>query len=118
MGTSIRTRLISTIGFLLFFAGSHILTYAATRQRTTSHVLREAERSVQARLTKLNYWETIQKADGTFRLTISMAGGMYYWWNDAIPYFGIGTFLTAGGLAIYAHGRWPGRIQGSNMLTR
>jgi len=31
---------------------------------------------------------------------ISLAGGMYYWWNRALPYHGIGILLIAIGILL------------------
>jgi len=38
--------------------------------------------------------------DVQLQLAIPMAGGMYYWWNDSLPFWGIGVLLTLTGLLV------------------
>jgi hypothetical protein len=42
-------------------------------------------------------YEQVYPAD---RLAISQAGGMYYWWNDGLPFWAAAVVLTASGVLI------------------
>jgi hypothetical protein len=41
-----------------------------------------------------------QNPERQIQMAISMAGGMYYWWNDALIYWGAAVLLTLSGLAV------------------
>lgn len=84
------------IALLLLLAGTNVFTYATTRYWTTDHVLsRAAERvlDVQQRQRE-GRLPPHQPPEQAVRLAISMAGGMYHWWNDGLPFWGLGAVLT------------------------
>ena len=95
-----RTRNLAAL--VLMLGGTNILTFASTRYWTTEHVLTSAQERMNSTLKKDGIYEQVYEADsfGHLAPAIHNAGGMYYWWNDAIPYWAFGFILTFSGLAV------------------
>jgi hypothetical protein len=109
-------RLVSTC---LLIVGACIATYAWTRQWTTQVVLERAESQTQVFLEERNLVygdrntgvempEEAYLASRKLLGPIGMAGGMHYWWNDALPCMGGGALLVAvGALLPFVERRRP-----------
>ena len=89
------------IAFVLLLTGSNLFTFATTRYLTTKDVLTTAEERMNAALKKEGLYEQVYPSDRSRRvqlsLAISQAGGMYYWWNDGLLYWGVGGVLIITG---------------------
>jgi len=103
------------ISILFLVAGVALVTYATTRYWTTAHVSDRAVRIVEAFLVKhslyidLNRPESANSIDPNQTVEsrsmlgrIRAAGGMYHWWNDGLPYWGLGAFLISVGCLLPA----------------
>ena len=95
----------------LLVAGTAVFTYATTRTWTTELVLTRAGQRVSAYLEAHDLLGGRSNADVSVDEnthlesrqllgSVYLAGGMYYWWNDAIPYWGLGTLLFATGWVV------------------
>ena len=104
-----RSQFLFSLIFML--AGAVLFTYASTRTWTTEKVLTRAKANVQSCLEGNGVYPSLrhprEDADPNavveFRKVlgcVTEAGGMYYWWNDAIPYWGWGAFLFAAGVVV------------------
>ncbi|HRX84762.1 MAG TPA: hypothetical protein P5572_07070 [Phycisphaerae bacterium] len=95
---------------LLLVAGTNICTYAYTRYVTTRVVVTAALDRTKIFLEDEGYYPHDQ-AGG--RVTekqfvaakqllsgLSLAGGLCYWWNDSLPYHGLGILMTATGVLL------------------
>jgi hypothetical protein len=89
-------------------AGTAVFTYATTRTWTTELVLQHAGGRVAEYLESHNLLrgptnrdvpiaEDVQLESRALVGIVHGVGGMYYWWNDAIPYWGAGLLLFAVG---------------------
>ncbi len=98
-----------SVAFLLI--GTVVFTYAATRTWTTRHVLTKAGDQVSMFLESKKLYpgvsnrevdidEITQLESKRLLGDIWDAGGRYFWWNDAIPYWGIGAILVSLGAVI------------------
>lgn len=95
----------SLIAVLLLLVGTNLFVYATTRQWTTKHVLTNAKTRLETAMRDVGLYDQVFPADdsqkrSTASIAIALAGGRYYWWNDAIPYWAFGGFLTVSGLAV------------------
>jgi hypothetical protein len=92
------------IAILLLLLGTNLMTFAATRYWTTSSVLTAAQKRMDAALKKEGLYEQVYPSDRprsvALILAIPDAGGMYYWWNEALVYFAVGVVVSASGLAV------------------
>jgi hypothetical protein len=91
------------VGLVLVLVGTNLFTFATTRYQTTRDVLTAAKERVTATLRKEGYYDTPTPADPhgvKINLAISQAGGMYYWWNDGLVYWGAAVVLTLSGFAV------------------
>jgi hypothetical protein len=99
------------LSIAMLLAGTMVGTYAYTRYSTTSAVLTTAGASAGAFLQEEGYFpgEDESKpfpAEDKFSrgrmliLQISLAGGMYYGWNELLPYYGITVFLLVTGVLL------------------
>ena len=92
------------IGLLLILLGTNVFTYATTRYTTTKRVLTRARERMDAALKTEGLYEQVYPSDRRrsvpLVLAIPHAGGMYYWWNDALLYWGTGGLLTITGLLV------------------
>lgn len=102
------------VSVLFLLAGTNVLTYAITRYWTTKRVLTEAENRASVFLQdhELMYGERNVddqdliipvEADVECRRLMGQlhgAGGMYYWYNDALPHYGAGIILFAVGVVL------------------
>ena len=95
----------------LLVVGACIGTYAWARQATTRLVLERAESRTRTFLEEHNLIygdhnadieipEDTYLASRTLLGQIGTAGGMHYWWNDALPYFGAGVLLFCAGVLL------------------
>jgi hypothetical protein len=108
---------------LLLLAGTNLCTYAYTRYATTLTVLTKARASTEGFLREQGY---LPGPDGNGRtrsddeyvsamtliVRVISAGGMLYWWNDSLPYYGLGILLTAVGILLPFVRRKAGGKQG------
>jgi hypothetical protein len=92
------------IGFLLILIGTNTFCFATTRYWTTRYVVTRAQERLDVALKKEGLWEQVHPVDGpskvSLMLAISLAGGMYYWWNEGLIYWGAGFVLTAAGVLV------------------
>jgi len=113
------------LSVLLILIGSNICTYAATRYITTRDTLTTARGKVETFLRTSGVLPAIDDApmiDPTDlaaagkRLVgdVALAGGMYHWWNDSLPYYGIGIVLCVAGVLTWNLNSRPGG-RGSSM---
>lgn len=104
--SQVRPRFRFLLAGLLGLCGTNIITYAATRTFTTSDVLERAKLATTVFLEQEEYFpapgrgtpsaERVIKGKELFHDVVE-AGGMYYWSNDALPYYGVGVlFIIAG----------------------
>ena len=93
------------LAFILVLLGTNVFTFATARYWTTRHVLTRAHESVVAVLDKQRAGELRpgQTPEMQIQRAVSMAGGMYYWWNDGLAYWGVGAIFTLSGLAVMAY---------------
>ena len=92
------------IGLVLVLLGTDLFTYATSRYMTTKYVLTRARERMEAALKKEELYEQVYRTDqpriGPISLAISQAGGMYYWWNDGLVFWGAAVLLTATGILV------------------
>lgn len=90
------------IALILVLVGTNLFTYATSRYWTTKHVLTRALERVSAVTEQQRSGEAHpgQSPELQIRRAISGAGGMYYWWNDGLFYWGAAVVLTLSGLAV------------------
>ena len=92
------------IALVLVIAGTNLFTFATTRYLTTKHVLTRAQERMDAALKKEGLYEQVHPDDRPrsvgIELAIKLAGGMYYWFNDALIFWGAAGLLTLSGLAV------------------
>jgi len=97
------------IGLFLVIIGTNLFTFSIARYWTTQHVLTRAQERLDEVLRKDGLYDQIyfvpehgkipsQVVD--IPLAIRNAGGMYYWWNDAIGYWFFGVLLVPFGIGI------------------
>lgn len=90
------------IALILVLVGTNLFTFATSRYWTTKHVLTRARERVIKVMEQQRSGETRpgQSLELQIQRAISMAGGMYYWWNDGLIYWGAAVLLTLSGLAV------------------
>lgn len=92
------------IALALVLIGTNLFTFATTRYWTTKHVLTQAQDNLDAALKKEGLYDKIYPPDHPRNVAIMWAighsGGMYYWWNDGLIYWGAAVVLTLSGLAV------------------
>ena len=103
-------RIKRLLALALLLIGTNIFTYAYTRYRTTERVasknISTAKRFLEEQAfvpRGRNAQEANpekQRAANDLILRISVSGGMYYWHNDALPYYGASILLVATGLML------------------
>lgn len=88
------------VALVLVLVGSNLFTYATTRYWTTRHVLSQARERVVAVQERQRAGEQRpgQTPELQIQRAVSMAGGMYYWWNDGLIYWGAGGLLFISGI--------------------
>ena len=96
------------IALILVLVGTNIFTFATTRYWTTQHVLTRAQERMDTALKKHGLYDQIYPADRPLSIdfigAIRSAGGMYYWWNDAIGYWLAGVLFVLAGIGFAFHG--------------
>lgn len=108
------------VSVIFMLVGAIIFTYATTRTWTTELVLTRARDRMRVYLESKEICPSLDHANDSVNPDAIMecrqalgcvteAGGMYYWWNDAIPYWGMGTFLFAVGVVVPFYHRRPRR---------
>jgi len=102
-----RTRSVKAkvlISLLLVLLGTNLFTYATTRYKTTKGVLTRAGERMDEALKKEGLYEQVYSAEHprfiSITQAISLAGGMYYWWNDALTYWGAAGLLIIIGVLV------------------
>jgi hypothetical protein len=92
----------NVVAVVLVLGGTNLLTFATARYWTTKHVLTSAQERVDSTLKRNGLYEQVYTSDSPEHLAVAIfnAGGMYYWWNDAIPYWAAGFVLTFSGVAV------------------
>jgi hypothetical protein len=92
------------IGLVLVFVGVNLFTYATTRYTTTRRVLTHARERMDAALKTEGLYEQVYPADKPrsvqLMMAISHAGGMYYWWNEALLFWGASGLLAIVGVLV------------------
>jgi|GEM_PF-2187830 len=99
------------VSAILLLVGTNLCTYGYTRYATTRHVLTKARATAEVFLGRYGFFPstdtpmlaTLEEKDVSAKTLIgdiSLAGGMYYWWNRALPYHGIGILLIAIGILL------------------
>ena len=95
------------IGLVLVLVGTNLFTFASSRYWTTRHVLTRAHARMDAALKIVGHEELTYPAvnDASDRQAVilllravTLAGGAYYWWNDAIVYWLAGVLLALTGI--------------------
>jgi hypothetical protein len=101
-GHAVKTKHV--IALILVITGTNVFTFATARYWTTKHVLTRAQERMEVALKKEGLHETVYPTDRAqsvpLRLAIPLAGGMYYWWNDGLIYWGAGVVLTIVGILV------------------
>ena len=109
-----KSRFFIASAFLVL--GTALFTYATTRTWTTELVLSRASDRVSEYLEAKNLLIGVSNQDVDIDKethvearslvgAVAGSGGMYYWWNDAVPYWGGGLFLLVVGCLIPFVGR-------------
>ena len=92
------------ITLILVIVGTNVFTFATARYWTTKHVLTRAQERMETALKKEGLYEQVYPSDRRrsvpLTLAIPHAGGMYYWWNDGLIYWGAGVALTILGFLV------------------
>jgi hypothetical protein len=92
------------VALVLVLAGTNLFTFATTRYLTTKDVLTQAQERMNAALKKEGLYEEVFPDDRArsvaIVLAIPLAGGMYYWWNDGLKYWGAAIVFILSGLAV------------------
>jgi hypothetical protein len=90
------------IALSLVLVGTNLFTFATSRYWTTKHVLTRAREHVITVMEQQRSGETRTGLSPELQIqrAIGMAGGMYYWWNDGLIYWGAAVLLTLSGLAV------------------
>ncbi len=78
--------------------GTNLFTHATTRYITTRRVLTSARDRLEIALKTEGLYEQVFPSNRPRSIpitsAISQAGGMYYWWNDGLAYWGDGGILA------------------------
>jgi hypothetical protein len=92
----------NVMAIVFILCGVNLITFATTRQWTTKHVLTSAIEQVDATIKKSSLYQQDlgPSIPSDLSMAIWTAGGRYYWWNDAIPYWTAGIMLTIYGVAV------------------
>src|SRR6266436_801720 len=90
------------VALVLLLAGTNLFTYATARYWTTHLVLTRARERVKAVLEKQRAegQRPDQSPESGIDMAVSMAGGMYGWWNDGLSYWGSGAVLVISGILV------------------
>ena len=92
------------IALVLVLVGTNLFTFATTRYWTTRHVLTRAQERMDAALKKEGLYEQVFPSERArsvpLSLAIPLAGGMHYWWNDGLIFWGAAILFTLSGLAV------------------
>ena len=104
------------VGVVLFVIGTNVCTYTFTRYQITTTVLTMAAEDARRFLEAYGFAYSLGDPDveiseerelaGRQLVTrIHLAGGMYHWWNDSLPVWGLGILMTATGALVPFVGR-------------
>ena len=95
------------IALILVLIGTNLFTFATSRYWTTRHVLKRAEEAVRAVMAKQEIVAASSDHQPYIEIprAVSGAGGIYYWWNDGVIFWGASVVLILSGLAVtrYEH---------------
>ena len=90
------------LAFVCLLLGTNVVTWTTTRYLTTRNVLTRAQQRMETVLRDEGVFEQLSTGEHRieFRLAIPLAGGRYYGYNAALPYWGVGIALVAAGVLI------------------
>jgi hypothetical protein len=96
------------VAFVLVLLGTNLLSYTTTRYLTTERVLITARQRLDDGLRREGLFDVVFPPDDeritrivpTIYNAIRNAGGLYYWWNDALPYWAVGAVVAISGLLV------------------
>ena len=92
------------IALVLVLCGTNLFTFATTRYLITKAVLTRAQQRMDAALKREGLYEHLHPDNRPpsvgIEVAIRLAGGMYYWYNDALVYWGVAVLLALSGLAV------------------
>lgn len=99
---SVMSRSTLIVAFVCLLLGTNVLTWTTTRYVTTRNVLTRAQQRMETVLREEGVFEQLSIGEHRieFRLAIPLAGGRYYGYNAALPYWGVGIVLLAAGVLI------------------
>ncbi|MFO1498662.1 MAG: hypothetical protein U1G07_09760 [Verrucomicrobiota bacterium] len=97
----------AVVAFVLMVLGTNLLTYATTRYLITHGVLTRAKQRLDDGLRREGVYNVVYPDDEriiriapTISTAIANAGGLYYWRNQALPYWAVGVVVTISGLLV------------------
>jgi hypothetical protein len=90
------------VALALVLVGTNLFTYATARYWTTRHVLARARERVLAVQADehAGVVHVGQDPDSSIQMAVNNAGGLYYWWNEGLIYWGAGSVLILSGLLV------------------
>ncbi len=92
------------IALILVLAATHLFTFATTRYMTTKAVLTRAQHRMDAALQKEGLYLQVhpdsRPKSASIELAIPLAGGMYYWFNEALICWTAAGLLAFFGLVV------------------
>ncbi len=89
------------IALIMVLIGVILISFATTRYWTTKYVLNTAQDRMESALKSHGLYEQVYSSGPPHvALAIPLAGGMYYWWNNAVSYWAVGFVLVFSGLAV------------------
>ncbi len=106
------------VAMSMVVVGANLFVYGTARHWTTKHVLSRAESRMETALRDEGLYETVfpfppQRDNVAVQLAIPHAGGMYYWWNEALLCWGGGVaVIVVGELVPFVREKKVGAAKG------